>query len=430
MARRRYQDNGSWQEYDAEGELVNRSGNWGTAGYDPMGDNVTIGGQEYSRIGMPWGNDGPLVGQTFQGRPYSDFTLSDPTYGMLARTDAVRDAARHNKTDFFDYLPGLMMAAFGPAGLTGMHAAAVGAPSLMSSLGQATGLFDGGAGGVPDGGSGWEPTEGGAGPEYDLTSEYNPWVEAAESASGTYGTPEAVASGVSNSVNGLWPALAGPAANALGNVGDPTIDANAPTVDAGLGGGGGGSAVPPGLLASIAQTLGMSVGDLAKLIGAGAGAATSYFTGQRNKDIAREMIDLGAPERARFRSMTPGSFATEMNPVLEQLANARARQWSQQVGNPANSPQAMIATDQDMASTLFGAYNQERGMLANTGWGLASPLTGYRSLSDAGTRQAEGIGGAVGSVLDTIAGTPKRDGAADLADLIRNNPGLFGIRSA
>ena len=184
MARRMYKDDGSWVDYAPEGEVVNRSGNWGTAGYDPDGRPVNLDGQDYYQVGMPWGTGERFDGQTYQGRPYSEFTREDPRYGTLARGDALKDAGRLNPSSFFDYLPGLLMALAGPAGLAGAHAAAVGAPSLLSSLGSATGLGSplniphgpafgpgnglepfgyGGAGGSE--GAGWEPTEGGAGPD-------------------------------------------------------------------------------------------------------------------------------------------------------------------------------------------------------------------------------------------------------------------------
>ena len=128
--------------YDQSGNLTYKPGNWGSAGYDPNEAAVNIGGQNYNRIGG-YSNPGHLAGKMFQGQPFSNYVMEDPTYGTLMRSDALAGAGQYNKKDIGNYLPGLMMSAVGGLAAAGAGAAAGGAGAsggIGSSLG--TGAFD------------------------------------------------------------------------------------------------------------------------------------------------------------------------------------------------------------------------------------------------------------------------------------------------
>lgn len=180
------------------------------------------------------------------------------------------------------------------------------------------------------------------------------------------------------------------------------------------------------ILGPLSKALGMDTSSLMRLLGGAAGGISSYITGQQNRGVAQQAVDLGAPERAQFRATTPESVRASMGPVLDQLADARARKWSMTSGNPANSPTATIATDQDMASLLLNQYNQERDTLGRTGFGLANPNAGYAGLTAANTAQGSGISGGIGAILNSLSGT-KPSGVQEFVTLLQQNPQLLQL---
>lgn len=124
---------------DSEGNTIFQPGDWGTAGYGGS-PQVTLNGKNYTRVGSgeSYGVGGNFEGQTFQGRPFSDYMINHPTYGRLIEEPAGKAAKALNPTDLGNYLPAALM---GVASLgTGLHAAALNQPSLFGALQQGVGL--------------------------------------------------------------------------------------------------------------------------------------------------------------------------------------------------------------------------------------------------------------------------------------------------
>jgi hypothetical protein len=181
------------------------------------------------------------------------------------------------------------------------------------------------------------------------------------------------------------------------------------------------------VLNPVAAQLGLSVPALMKIIGAGAGGVASYVGGEKQKDISRDLINMTAPEREKFRSLNRADFMEQYRPILERGADIRGRQWSQNVGNPALSPKAMIATDRDLADLYETAFTNERKLYGDYGFNTPSIASGYNNLLNATADQAKGVGGAIGSILGTVAGSsPVNQSPTDrLLAMIENNPQMF-----
>lgn len=426
--------------YDAEGELINRPGNWGTAGYDPDGAPVNLGGQDYYRVGMPWGSGGHFEGQTYQGRPYSDFVVEDPTYGTMVRGDALKDAARLNPTDIWSTL--------GPALFAGGIFAGPVAASLsqLGGLSASLGLPHGGAAELATGLSSTVPITPGADGFWDQVrptgTEADAWSAGADPFFGE-GLPPGWQDTLSNSLGTppvppgtpggetTTPAPPAPPGTPGGNGTQPPaqVEARNPVTgesipvntDTGLpvntpggnngGGSGGGNGGGRGgdvwrrFIDGTATTA-----DWGDLIGR-LGPSILGFLGANNQsnaqnDLYKEWLKLGEPYRNSLASLNadPISFynSPHVQGALQHGTDAMARSLSAKVGNPILNPTALQEMQNYTTRGLMDMYNQRFGQLTTAGQlGLGAAAGMGQGAVNAQAGPYNAIGAGIQSVFGT-----------------------------
>jgi len=405
-----------------EDALLFREGNWGTRGYDA---NVlpTIGGHQYNRIGQYGGDH--LQGKMFQGKPFTDYVMDDPEWGTVMRSDALAGAKPYNPTGFGDYLPGLMMAGMG--GLTGLHAAATGAPSLFGSLGQSTGLGGTAAGGGASGTAAGAPV--GQIPLFGqaplsgvpvVGEALGPLATAgagaqtfplAGSAGATAGTPLG-ASGAKTAAGSALSSLMSGGSEEMEGAGEPGSFEQASNLP------GGGN-----FLESLLSGVGTANNFLGKiqnsplgnLLGTGLSTYLGYDQAKDYTKALQGIADQGRADRLPFLQSAQNMLANPgeyyKSPEVMGGIDASLRGLSAGVGNPINNPGAIAR----QAAYNTGNFNNVLNARAALGLGGQSELLrAQQQAALAGQGPQTAIASGIGSLLN-----PKQDLASVLAQYLQ-----------